>query len=54
MKVILSNKDDFDYHAISIVKLLGIRKSLSAAQNIMSTEIKRMLTNYSHTKTSKV
>jgi geranylgeranyl reductase family protein len=50
----ISNKDDFDYHAISIVKLLGIRKSLSAAQNIMSTEIKRMLTNYSHTKTSKV
>ena len=50
----ISNKDDFDFHAISIVKLLGIRKSLSAAQNIMSTEIKRMLTNYSHTKTSKV
>jgi len=50
----ISNKDDFDYHAISIVKLLGIRKSLSAAQNIMSAEIKRMLTNYSHTKTSKV
>jgi len=50
----ISNKDDFDFHAISIVKLLGIRKSLSAAQNIMSAEIKRMLTNYSHTKTSKV
>ena len=50
----ISNKDDFDYHAISIVKLLGIRKSLSAAQNIMSAEIKRMLTNYSHTKASKV
>jgi len=50
----ISNKDDFDYHAISIVKLLGIRKSLSAAQNIMSAEIKRVLTNYSHTKASKV
>ena len=50
----ISNKDDFDFHAISIVKLLGMRKSLSAAQNIMSAEIKRMLTNYSHTKTSKV
>ena len=50
----ISNKDDFDYHAISIVKLLGIRKSLSAAQNIMSAEIKRMLTSYSHTKPSKV
>ena len=50
----ISNKDDFDFHAISIVKLLGIRKSLSAAQNIMSAEIKRVLTSYSHTKTSKV
>ena len=50
----ISNKDDFDYHAISIVKLLGIRKSLSAAQNIMGAEIKRVLTSYSHTKASKV
>ena len=50
----ISNKDDFDFHAISIVKLLGIRKSLSAAQNIMSAEIKRVLTSYSHTKASKV
>ena len=50
----ISNKDDFDFHATSIVKLLGMRKSLSAAQNIMSAEIKRMLTNYSHTKSSKV
>ena len=50
----ISNKDDFDFHATSIVKLLGMRKSLSAAQNIMSTEIKRLLANYSHTKVSKV
>ena len=50
----ISNKDDFDFHATSIVKLLGMRKSLSAAQNIMSAEIKRLLTNYSHTKASKV
>ena len=41
----ISNKDDFDFHATSIVKLLGMRKSLSAAQNIMSAEIKRLL-NY--------
>ena len=32
----ISNKDDFDFHATSIVKLLGMRKSLSAAQNIMA------------------
>ena len=50
----ISSKDDFDFHATSIVKLLGMRKSLSAAQNIMSAEIKRMLTSYSHTKASKV
>ena len=50
----ISNKDDFDFHATSIVKLLGMRTSLSAAQNIMSAEIKRLLASYSHTKTSKV
>jgi len=50
----ISNKDDFDFHAISIVKLLGMRKSLSAAQNIMSAEIKRLLTRYSHTNASKI
>ena len=50
----ISNRDDFDFHAISIVKLLGMRKSLSAAQNIMGAEIKRLLMNHSRTKTSKV
>jgi len=42
----ISNKDDFDFHTSAIVKLLGMRKSLNAAQNIMSAEIKRIL-NYS-------
>jgi len=45
----ISNKDDFDFHAMSIVKLLGMRKSLNAAQNIMGAEIKRLL-NYSSTR----
>ena len=45
----ISNKDDFDFHATAIVKLLGMRKSLNAAQNIMSAEIKRIL-NYSSTR----
>ena len=45
----ISNKDDFDFHATSIVKLLGMRKSLNTAQNIMSAEIKRLL-NYSATR----
>jgi geranylgeranyl reductase family protein len=39
----ISDKDDFDFHAISIVKLLGIQKSLNATQNIMRAEIKRLL-----------
>ena len=42
----ISTKDDFDFHTTAIVKLLGMRKSLNAAQNIMSAEIKRIL-NYS-------
>jgi geranylgeranyl reductase family protein len=50
----ISNKDDFDFHVTSIVKLLGMRKSLGVTQSIMSTEIKRMLTSYTHTKASKV
>ena len=50
----ISSKDDFDFHATSIVKLLGMRKSLGIAQNIMSMEIKRLLASYSHTKASKV
>jgi geranylgeranyl reductase family protein len=50
----ISNKDDFDFHATSIVKLLGMRKSLGIAQNVMSMEIKRLLASYSHTKASKV
>jgi len=39
----ISDKDDFDFHAASIVKLLGIQKSLYTAQNIMRAEIKRLL-----------
>ena len=39
----ISNKDDFDFHTASIIKLLGIRKSLSAAQNLVGSEIKRLL-----------
>ena len=50
----ISDKDDFDFHAVSIVKLLGIRKSLSTAQNIMSGEIKHLLTGKLHPRASKV
>ena len=50
----ISDKDNFDFHAVSIVKLLGIRKSLSTAQNIMSGEIKHLLTGKLHPRASKV
>ena len=39
----ISNKDDFDFHTASIIKLLGVRKSLSAAENVVGSEIKRLL-----------
>ena len=38
-----SDKDDFDFHAVSIVKLLGIQKSLNVTQNIMRAEIKTLV-----------
>ena len=44
----ISSKDDFDFHTASIVKLLGLRKSLSTAQNIMGAEIKRLLSGQLH------
>ena len=39
----ISAKDDFDFHTVSIIKLLGIRNSLNTAQKIMGAEIKRVL-----------
>ena len=39
----ISSKDDFDFHTASIIKLLGVRKSLAAAQNLVGSEIKRLL-----------
>lgn len=40
----VSEKDDFDFHAGSLVKLLGLRKSLKVAQTILGGEIKNILT----------
>jgi len=39
----ISSEDDFDFHTASIIKLLGVRKSLMAAQNLVGSEIKRLL-----------
>ena len=39
----ISDKDDFDFHTGSIVKLLGLKGSLKTAQTILGGEIKKLL-----------
>lgn len=39
----ISEKEDFDFHAGSIVKLLGIRGSVKTAQTIIFAELKKLL-----------
>lgn len=39
----ISEKDDFDFHTGSIVKLLGIKNSLKTTQAIISGELKKLL-----------
>ena len=39
----ISNKDDFDFHTSSIIKLLGVKGSFKAAQIIMANEMKNLL-----------
>ncbi|MEX2060252.1 MAG: NAD(P)/FAD-dependent oxidoreductase, partial [Nitrosopumilaceae archaeon] len=39
----ISNKDDFDFHTSSIIKLLGVKGSFKAAQIIMTGEMKNLL-----------
>ena len=39
----ISEKDDFDFHTGSIVKLLGIKGSLKTAQVIIGGEFKKLL-----------
>ncbi len=39
----ISEKDDFDFHTGSIVKLLGLKGSLKTAQTIVGSEIKKLL-----------
>ena len=39
----ISEKDDFDFHTGSIIKLLGIKTSLKTAQTILGSEIKKLL-----------
>ncbi|HJJ21012.1 MAG: NAD(P)/FAD-dependent oxidoreductase [Candidatus Nitrosopumilus limneticus] len=39
----ISEKDDFDFHTSSIIKLLGIKGSLKTAQTLISGELKKIL-----------
>jgi len=39
----ISNKDDFDFHTSSIIKLLGVKGSFKVAQIIMTGEMKNLL-----------
>lgn len=39
----ISEKDDFDFHTSSIIKLLGLRGSLKTVQAIVGSEIKKLL-----------
>ena len=39
----ISEKDDFDFHTSSIIKLLGIKGSLKTAQTLISGEFKKIL-----------
>ncbi|KAF6243671.1 dehydrogenase [Nitrosopumilus sp. b1] len=39
----ISEKDDFDFHTSSIVKLLGLKGSLKTAQALFGNEIKKLL-----------
>jgi len=39
----ISEKDDFDFHTASIVKLLGIKGSLKTVQTIIGGELKKLL-----------
>jgi geranylgeranyl reductase family protein len=39
----ISEKDDFDFHTSSIVKLLGLKGSIKTAQTLIGGEIKKLL-----------
>ena len=39
----ISEKDDFDFHTSSIIKLLGIKGSLKTAQTLISAELKKIV-----------
>ena len=42
----ISKKHDFDFHTTSIIKLLGIKRSLGAAQLLISGELKKLVSHH--------
>jgi flavin-dependent dehydrogenase len=38
----ISEKDDFDFHTSSIIKLLGMKGSIKTAQTLIGSEIKKL------------
>ena len=42
----ISEKEDFDFHTGSIIKLLGLKGSIKTAQTLISGEIKKLLRQY--------
>ena len=41
----ISTQDDFDFHTSSIIKLLGLKGSLTATQTLVGNEIKKLIPN---------
>ncbi len=39
----ISEKDDFDFHTSSIIKLLGMKGSIKTAQALIGGEVKKLL-----------
>ena len=39
----ISEKDDFDFHTGSLIKLLGLKGSIKAAQTLLGGKIKELL-----------
>ncbi|MBT3580548.1 MAG: dehydrogenase, partial [Nitrosopumilus sp.] len=41
----ISEKDDFDFHTSSIIKLLGIKSSLKISKTLITGELKKILSS---------
>ena len=44
----ISEKDDFDFHTSSIIKLLGVKSSLKISKTLITGELKKILSSITH------